>query len=64
MSIQFWVLGFEPTSFFKKVGHTRPLFIYFRLFKTVYNKQMLNKILPMTGVKPRTSGIESNRSTN
>ena len=25
---------------------------------------MFNKILPMTGVEPRTSGIESNRSTN
>ena len=27
--------------FFKKVGHSRPLFIYFRLFSTV-NKQMFN----------------------
>ena len=25
---------------------------------------MLNKILPMTGVEPRTSGIESDCSTN
>ena len=25
---------------------------------------MFNKILPMTGVEPRTSDIESNRSTN
>ena len=25
---------------------------------------MFNKILPMTGVEPRTSGIESDRSTN
>ena len=25
---------------------------------------MFNKILPMTGVEPQTSGIESNRSTN
>ena len=25
---------------------------------------MLNKILLMTGVEPRTSGIESDRSTN
>ena len=50
--------------FFKKLGHSRPLFIYFHLFNTVDNKQMLNKILPMTGVEPRTSGIESVRSTN
>ena len=48
----------------KKVGHSRPLFIYFRLFNTVDNKQMFNKILPMSGVEPRTSGIKSNRSTN
>ena len=50
--------------FFKKVGHSRPLFLYFRLFNTVDNKQMFNKILPMTGVELRTSGIESNRPTN
>ena len=50
--------------FFFKVGHSRPLFIYFRLFNTVDNKQMLNKILLITGVEPRTSGIESDRSTN
>ena len=49
---------------FKKVGHSRPLLIYFRLFNTVNNKQMLNKILPMTGVEPRPSGIKSDRSTN
>ena len=47
-----------------KVGHSQPLFIYFRLFNTVDNKQMFNKILPMSGVEPRTSGIESDRSTN
>ena len=49
---------------FLKVGHSQPLFIYFRLINTVDIKQMLNKILPMTGVEPRTSGIESDRSTN
>ena len=49
---------------FLKVGHSRPLFIYFRLFNTADNKQMFNKILSMTGVEPRTSGIASDRSTN
>ena len=39
-------------------------FIYFCLFNTVDNKQMFNKILPMTGVKPRISGIGIDRSTN
>ena len=46
------------------MGHSRPLFIYFRLFNTVDNKQMFNKILPMTGVELGTSGIKSDRSTN
>ena len=50
--------------FFKKWAIPGLFFIYFRLFNTVDNKQMLNKFLPMTGVEPRTSGIESHRSTN
>ena len=62
----FW--NWKEIGFFLKVGHSRPLFIYFCLFNTVdikqVNKQMFNKILPMTGVDPRTSGIESERSTN
>ena len=51
-------------GFFKKWAIPGLFFIYFRLFNTVDNKQMFNKILPMTGVKPRTSGFESDRSTN
>ena len=61
------VLTFESIGFVqlvKKVGHSRPLFIYFRLFSTVDNKQMFNKILLMTAVELRTSGIESDHSTN
>ena len=49
------------------LGHSRPLFLYFRLFNTqlTENKCSLYKqILPMTGFEPRTSGIGSNRSTN
>ena len=50
------------------MGHSRPLFLYFRLFNTytVDSKQMfnMNKFWPMTGFEPRTSGIGSNRSTN
>ena len=60
-------LGQEPfghSFFFKKWAIPGLFFIYFRLFNTVDNKQMLNKILPMTGVKPQTSCIESDRSTN
>ena len=54
----------QQKFFLNKVGHSRPLFIYFRLFNTVDNKQMFNKILPMTGVEPWASGIESDHSTN
>ena len=50
--------------FLKKWAIPGLFFIYFRLFNTVDNKQMFNKILPMTGVEPRTSGIGSDRSTN
>ena len=50
------------------MGNSWPLFINFRLFNTqliVYNCLILiNKILLMTGFKPRTSGIGSDRSTN
>ena len=50
--------------FFLKWAIPGLFLFYFRLFNTVDNKQMLNKILPMTGVELRTSGIESDRSTN
>ena len=49
------------------MGHSRPLFRYFRLFNTqlTVNKCSMYKInLPMTGFKPRTSGIGSDHSTN
>ena len=62
MHVYYFML--EDFLFLKKVGHSQPLFTYFRLFNTVDNKQMFNKILPMTGVEPWTSGIESDSSTN
>ena len=46
------------------MGPSRPLFIYFRLFNTLDIKQMFNKILPKTGVEPRTSGNVIDSSTN
>ena len=52
----------ETLPFFKK-NHTRPLFLYFRLFNTVDNKQMLDKSLPMTGFEPWISGVKGDRST-
>ena len=51
------------------MGHSRPLFLYFRLFNTADSKYIniyikIYKFLPMTGFEPRTSGIGSDRSTN
>ena len=39
------------------MGHSRPLFLYFRLFKTVDNVQY--EFLLMTGFELRTSGLEA-----
>ena len=50
----------------KKLGHSRPLFLYFRLFNAVDSKQInvRDKSLPMTGFESQTSDIGSDRSTN
>ena len=62
--------NFVKRNFFKKMGHSRPLFLYFHLFNTqlTVNKCSIyiyiNKFLPMTGFELWTSGIGSNRSTN
>ena len=45
------------------MGHSRPLFLYIRLFNTVDSKQMLDKSLPMPGFEPRISSVEGDRST-
>ena len=46
-------------------SRTFPAFFhYFRLFNTVYSKQMFDKSLPMTGFKPRISVVGGGRSTN
>ena len=52
--------------FFKKMGHSRPHLLYFRLFNTVDSKQInvRFKSLLVCGFELRTSGIGSNRSTN
>ena len=49
-------------SFFK-MGHSRPLFLYFRLFCNLI-VQLVDKILPMKGYKPRISGVGIDCSTN
>ena len=45
---------------FLKLGHSRPLFLYFHLFNTVVS----NLKLSMIGLEPRIFGFGSNRSTN
>ena len=47
---------------FLKIGHSRPLFLYFRLFNKVDSKEY--KIFQMTGFELRTSSLGSNHSTN
>ena len=50
--------------FIKKMGHWRPLFLYFRLFNTVESKQYSIKTLPMSGFELRTSGVRSDHFAN
>ena len=49
---------------FLKNGHSRPIFLYFRIFNTLTENNVQYKSLPMTGFEPQTSGIGSNGSTN
>ena len=62
-----WFFCLDSDALFFKMGHSRPLFLYFRLFNTqltVYKCSICKFFLPMTGFEPRTSCIGSNRSTN
>ena len=56
--------NFAGVVLLEKMRHSRPLFLYFRLFNTVDSKQMLDKSLPMTGFELQISGFGGNRSTN
>ena len=47
---------------FVKMGHSRPLLLYFCLF--YFNVQLAGKILPMLGFERHYSGVGSNRSTD
>ena len=51
-------------SFFEKMGHSRPLSLYFCLFNTVDSKQYSINTLPMTGFEPQTSGVGSDPFAN
>ena len=53
------ISNFNQLSYFqfkKERGHSRPLFLYFRLFSTVDSKC---NFLAKTGFEPRTSGYEA-----
>ena len=45
------------------MGHSRPLFLYFRLFCNLI-VQLVDTILPMTRFEPLISGVGSSRSCN
>ena len=46
-----------------KLGHSRPLFLYFHLF-CILNVQLVDIILPMTGFEPQISSVGSDRFAN
>ena len=46
------------------MGHSRPLFIYFRLFNAVDSRHYSIKSLLMSGIEPRTSDVGIDRFTN
>ena len=46
---------------FLKIDHSRPLFLYFRLFNL--NVQLVDKILPVLGFELQIYGVGSNGST-
>ena len=50
--------------FLKNLGHSRPLFSLFSSFQQLTVNVFIIIIFPMTGLEPRTSGIESDRSAN
>ena len=52
-----------PCFFYKKMGHSRPLFLYFRLFNTVDSEPIFDKSLLTLGFVPRTSDVGGDRST-
>ena len=59
-------LGCKTMSHYLYLEIFETLFLYFCLFNTVNSKQInvRYKSLPMIRFEPRTSGIQSNRSTN
>ena len=46
------------------MGHSRPLFLNFRLFNEVFNTFDSKEIMSMTRFELRISGVQSNHSTN
>ena len=44
------------------MGHSWPLFLYFRIFNAVDNNQMFYIKFSLAGFEPRTSGVGSDHS--
>ena len=47
-----------------KMGHSRSIFLHFRLFNSLQYTGYVSQLLLMTEFEPRTSGIVSDRSAN
>ena len=63
--LKMWKIGKALIiCFFKNGPFPASFSLFSSLQYTVDRKQMFNNFLPMTGFKPRTSGIRSDRSTN
>ena len=52
----------DDFNLFLMIGHSRPLFLYFRLF--YLNVHLVELILPLSGLEPRISCAGNNGSTN
>ena len=60
---KFYLLSLIPPPFvFFQMHHSRPLFLYFCLFNTVYLKSRWFITLPMTGFEPWILCVGSDRS--
>ena len=62
-SVKYATTTTQRLGYFLKMGLSRPLLLYFRIFNIVDSNWSI-KFLPMTGFEPRTSGIKSDHSTN
>ena len=55
------IFGCQFEVFFKKIDHSRPLFLYVSLFNIVYNTVDSKQNLPTTGFEPRIGSLEARK---